>query len=915
MMRKYYLKNTFIVLLLVFIFQLMLGFVSAKEMEGFTLVSENEYLRLYLDYKTTETAVEEKSTGNIWYSNPQGREEVETIARGTARDELSAQILLSYYLPGNKQMFMNNYSDSIAFHQFEINPLENGIRIEYQIGKIWSDSDYVPQIIEKSVFEEKVLKNLPEEDQEFLLKQYQLFTLEEIEGGERRLDIHLFDEEKVLGNYFFATPELELKDNEMQELILYFLGVYMDNRKDITGLASFSPEDLAYLKENTVYLQKIRILPWDKSKIIETFKKSGYTPEKLGEDYQKLNLVSPRPNVRVFQVPIEYRLEGRELLVRIPVDEIIYPVNVIDASQPDSKITLPVYSLELLPYFGTADKTEEGYIFVPDGSGAIIELNNGRIDTTPYNKSVYGTDYSTEPREEMPVTGETINCPVFGLKKGEEAFMAVIEKGAPYAAIKADIAGRNNSYNNVSSVFTTLRYTVMELGDGEDFEISKMNIYQSRMPKGDIQLRYFFLAGDRADYVGMAHKYQEYLVEKFQLQRLQEMEQMPFVLEVLAAIDEQRPVMGIPRRVVKPLTTYTETRSIIDNLKSNGIDNITLRLTGWFAGGEKHYFPDKVRLEKKLGSQEDFKSLLQYLVKEEVEIYLDLSFLNVYRNTMFDGYNTRKHNARFINKKFAYIPDYNVATYQEAEVRRRQKQIVSPGYLNELIDNYIKDYEHYGLQTISFKYMGSQLNSDFKSNPDQMIDRQQSQEYIVEVMGKLEGKEYKVMVEGGKAYLFPYLNNIVKMPLFSTGYNIVDRGVPFLPIALHGFINYSGEPLNMSQNKYTLLKYIETGAVLYYKGCYRDSSLVKNTDFHQDYALNYEEWLAEAALLYQELEELLGDTFGERIVDHQLLAESLYKTIYSNGTSVIVNYNKETVIVEGRKIEGENFLLIQGESK
>jgi len=171
-MRKYYLKNTFIVLLLVFIFQLMLGFVSAKEMEGFTLVSENEYLRLYLDYNTTEMAVEEKTTGDIWYSNPQGREEVETIARGTARDELSAQILLSYYLPGNKQMFMNNYSDSIVFQQFDINPLENGIRIEYQIGKIWADNDYVPQIIEKCAFEEKVLKNLSEEDQEFLLKQY-----------------------------------------------------------------------------------------------------------------------------------------------------------------------------------------------------------------------------------------------------------------------------------------------------------------------------------------------------------------------------------------------------------------------------------------------------------------------------------------------------------------------------------------------------------------------------------------------------------------------------------------------------------------------------------------------------------------------------------------------------------------------
>lgn len=914
MMQKYYYR-IFPALVLVIIFQLIPAFVLADGPEGFTCVSENEYLRLYVDYNTTEIAVEEKASGNIWYSNPQGREELETIARGTARDELSAQILLSYFLPGNKQMFMNNYSDSIAFQQFDISPLENGIRIDYQIGKLWTDNDYVPLIIEKNAFEERVLKNLPEEDQEFLLKQYQLFTLEELEEGEKRLDIYLFDEEKVLGNYRFAAPGQELKDNEMQELILYFLGIYMDNRKDITGLAAFSAEDLAYLKESTVYLQKIRILPWDKNRIIETFKKSGYTPEKTGEDYQNLNLEPPRPNVRVFGVPIEYRLEGRELVVRVPVEEIVYPVDVIDASQPDSEITLPVYSLQILPYFGAADKTEEGYIFVPDGSGAIIELNNSRTDSNPYNKTVYGYDYSIEPREEMPFTGEPINYPVFGLKKGEKAFMAVIEKGAPYAAIRADIAGRNNSYNNVSAVFITLRYTVLELGDGEDFEISKMNIYQARMPEGDIQLRYFFLNGDKADYVGMAHKYQEYLADKFQLQRLQKTEQMPFVLEVLAAIDEQKPVMGIPRRVVKPLTTYREIRSIIEDLKLNGITNITLRLSGWSAGGEKHYFPDRVRLEKSLDSKKDFEKLLQYLAEEGIELYPDLSFMNVYKNTMFDGYNTRKHNARFINKKLAYIPDYNVATYQESEAKRRRRQIVSPVYLKEFVNNYIEDYEKTGLQTISFRYMGSQLNSDYKSNPDKMIDRQEALEYIVDLMEELDDRDYRIMVEGGYSYLYPYLDHIVKMPLFSTGFNIVDRGVPFLPIVLHGYINYSGAPLNMPQNRYTLLKYIETGAVPYYKGAYRDSSLIKNTDFHQEYALNYEDWLEEAASLYRELEKVLADTYSERIVDHERLAENLYRTVYSNGTAVIVNYNREAVIVDGRRIEGENFLVIQEESK
>lgn len=59
------------------------------------------------------------------------------MARGSDKDVLNAQFSLSYYLPGNRQMFMNNYSDSILFNQYEINLIENGVSIDYVVGQEW----------------------------------------------------------------------------------------------------------------------------------------------------------------------------------------------------------------------------------------------------------------------------------------------------------------------------------------------------------------------------------------------------------------------------------------------------------------------------------------------------------------------------------------------------------------------------------------------------------------------------------------------------------------------------------------------------------------------------------------------------------------------------------------------------------
>ena len=72
------------------------------------------------------------------------------------------------------------------------------------------------------------------------------------------------------------------------------------------------------------------------------------------------------PNEK-FRVPVRYALNGERFDASILTDGILeYGTNKIK-------------SIEFLPYFGAGGMNEDGYLFVPDGSGALIYFNNERL--------------------------------------------------------------------------------------------------------------------------------------------------------------------------------------------------------------------------------------------------------------------------------------------------------------------------------------------------------------------------------------------------------------------------------------------------------------------------------------------------------------------------------------------------------
>ena len=83
-----------------------------------------------------------------------------------------------------------------------------------------------------------------------------------------------------------------------------------------------------YFIDNPTYVRKPNLLPWDLEDMAKILKAAGYTPYDKQVDNAEYGLEPPERKVENFTIPVEYRLEGASLVVRVPMEEVKYPKDV-----------------------------------------------------------------------------------------------------------------------------------------------------------------------------------------------------------------------------------------------------------------------------------------------------------------------------------------------------------------------------------------------------------------------------------------------------------------------------------------------------------------------------------------------------------------------------------------------------------
>lgn len=811
--------------------------VNAYENAGEDIVLENEYLKFVMDSSTTQFSITQKSTGEVWYSNPPDAKE-DPIALKSDMENLQSTLLLTYSTINGVDTIYNNYKYSIASKIYNIEATDDQIKVFYSIGEV--EKEYIiPNVIEADRMEEL----------------FDAMSLEEVTRAK---------------DYYKKYDINNLGKKDDKDALL---------------------EQYPILEEKVIYVLRSGAKDNIKKKLEQIFLAAGYTEEEYIEE-KALYESASESEKPVFNVSIEYRLEGNDLVVNVPMEEIEY------------KEDYPLISLQILPYFGAGGSEEEGYLFVPEGGGSLIRFNNGKTAQNSYFSNVYGWDMALG--RDYVVHETRAYFGVYGIAKEENSFICILEDGAEYASIMADISGRTNSYNYVNASYSILHREQVDVADKYN---GAMFFYEQQIPKENLTQRFRFV--DSGNYVDMAKSYQQYLQEKYQSAYTRNTdEHVPVSIEILCAIDKVEQVMGVP--VSKPLkvTGYSEAESILETLKENNVANISVKLSGWMNNGIKQKLPKDIDLISRLGSKKDLKSLTAYTSENGMKLYLDGITNYAFDSGITDGFLVFRDAARLVSKEKVELLEYSTIYYSE-QTWKDSYYLLNPSLVVDMMTNLSAAAEKYGAYGISFRDVGYQLSADY--NQKNLITRQEAKNMQVEQLNQIDADGYGIMTNMGNDYALGVTDFITNMDLNGSGYTIIDETVPFYQIAIHGFVNYSGKALNLAGDyQDELLKSAEYGAGLNFTFMAADATILQNTYYTQYFGADFDAWKEKMLAIYADYEGALGHVFNQTITDHIIAAPGVRMTVYEDGTKVYVNYNNEDYKTEdGRVLPARDYLVVR----
>ena len=267
-----------------------------------------------------------------------------------------------------------------------------------------------------------------------------------------------------------------------------------------------------------------------------------------------------------FSIPIEYTLCNDFLSVKINTAQIV--------ERGENRII----SISLLPYFGAGGVEDKGYMLVPDGTGALINFNNDKEIYKAYKQPVYGFDSVIELLQKK-IKNEIVRMPVFGLKKWDNAILGVVNHGEGIAVINSFVSKMISSYNNIYCEFmyrASDTKTLME----KDWQNKRSVKMFSNNPTSlnYLEVQYYFLDGENADYNGMARKYREHLIKEKGLTKKHT--KTSLYLDLYGAVKKRKSILGLTFDVTIPLTAYKQAEEIVSKLKASGVQNMIIRYNG-----------------------------------------------------------------------------------------------------------------------------------------------------------------------------------------------------------------------------------------------------------------------------------------------------------------------------------------------
>lgn len=853
-------------------------------------VQENSEYELYINTERLDIVLKHKSSGEVWYSNPTDK----IINESGKSEELKSQLILTILDKTDaSQRTINSYTDCVnnlaaaLEYESEMMPYyltynsEGGLRVKYILG------DILPDYIVPSVMPVEVCDWMIDKAKEIYTKL-----------------LNMTDEEKIaeVGPALMTANPMTIKQ------------IYIKMNKE-----EYEKATIKMKEKYEMYVPGVKKIPEGETVIIRSNRLNGLTGPAMEalfalwyEEHKDMEEYSMYPDIKslrkawdeeydvaagssaMYMIPVDYVLTDGGLKVQIKNEEIVFN---------ESKYVIS--HLDVLKYFGCADMTEDGYMFTPDGSGSLINFNNGKVAiSTEFKVQLYGIDRGKN-YSKQPDYSEQGYLPVFAIKKPASTLFAVIEDGEAVGTIVSDIA--RNTKNNVNYTYSS--YRLIETDDMSIFgDSNSLKTYQEEKYSGDICINYSVLEGD-IDYADMANEYRNYLIAGGKMNSVvNNASDIAFNLELEGAVSDVTAFLGIRYDYLNTLTTYEEAKVILSKLVEGGVKGINVRYRGWANNGLFNTAFGSLRPLNELGGWNGYRELQQYAADNNIALYPECELVLVYKDKAFDGFMELLDVTRQLSRSNAKYYQYNLmhtSNYMHAA------NIVRPQKVKSLSESLLKDIKKNNITAVSLGKMGDILTGDY--HLDAIVDRDEVQEIYTEIFKNYSDSDISIAVEGGNAYTLLGTDVIYELPGNSSNHYMADEAIPFYQMVIHGYVEYSGEVINQSgESLQSMLKAVETGSGLAYRWMYAPNKDTNNIYFEDIYATCYESWIDEAIEFYTRYNRELGHTASLTITNHDNISANLTSTTYSDGTVVYVNYDQVDAEIDGKTVPARDYLVIKG---
>lgn len=584
-------------------------------------------------------------------------------------------------------------------------------------------------------------------------------------------------------------------------------------------------------------------------------------------------------NAAKITVPVTYTLEDDYLKLSVNTSEI--------KEEDGDKLTT---KLAFMTTFGAATTDESGYFVIPDGSGALINFNNGKTGLKTYSSKVYGRDI-TPVEQTAPAVTEQIYLPMYGIVKGNSGMMVVADKGDTAASINAYVSGQNKTdYNSCYFDFEIRTSDEYQMGASND---TPLKVFEKRgILVPEIEVRYYPVSNsDKSDidYVDIAEKYRDYLTSDYGVTKSESVKDVPLYVDLYGATLKKESVLGLPVTMQHAATTFDEAKDILAELNADGADNIVATYNEWTSADISEKVSDKAKPASKLGGKSDFNDLLSYAESNNISIYPNVQNLTFKSG---NGYWTITDTAIRVSNAYSRQFTYDLAYGIENKFYDAMS-LLAPKAYEKMFDNLAKSYSKYGLNNISVGSASTVIYGDYGRKA---TSREMMKSIVQEGYQKLDDQVGSVLADGANAYVLPYVDRITDVPLNSSKFDIFDADIPLYQIVMHGLKSYSTAAVNgQAQIGDVILSAVAAGSSVNFDLMAEEANELKDTRYDVYFYADAEYWKKDAASVYTFVKEILSDVSEEQITGYKMLPNGNTETTYSNGTKITVNYADRTV--------------------